>query len=98
MPLRTAVAKLCGLKHTPELHFRRNTVPAEQSRLEEVWQARSATHALLLLVACSAVFGRTQELERERNLEGQHEEQHDAESEEDDEAPPPAAQPRAVPL
>ena len=40
MPLRNAVAKLVGLKHTPELHFRRNVILQEQSQLEDVWQAR----------------------------------------------------------
>ena len=41
VPLRHAVAKLVGLKHTPELHFRRHTVSEEETRLAEVWQART---------------------------------------------------------
>jgi hypothetical protein len=34
-----------GLKHTPELHFRRNTLTLERRRMEEAWLVR-VCHAL----------------------------------------------------
>jgi hypothetical protein len=40
VPLRAAVAKLVGLKHTPELHFRRNALTEERRRMESAWQVR----------------------------------------------------------
>ena len=42
VPLRAVVARLVGLKHTPELHFRRNTLSDERRRMDDAWQARAA--------------------------------------------------------
>ena len=92
MPLRNAVAKLVGLKHTPELHFRRNVILQEQSQLEEVWQARSSSRPPFGHLLTSP----PQALELERRLEGEDEQDSDYESEEEE--PPPAEPPRSVPL
>ena len=37
VPLRSAMATLVGLKHTPALHFRRSVVTEEATRMEEAW-------------------------------------------------------------
>ena len=92
MPLRNAVAKLVGLKHTPELHFRRNVILQEQSQLEDVWQARASLAASLL--GCSPPP--PQAIKLERQLDGEDDEDSDYESEEEEE--PPAEPPRFVPL
>jgi hypothetical protein len=71
--LRAAVAKLVGLKHTPELHFRRNTLTLERRRMEEAWQVRVCAlaqacilYGCVLLLSVTRVTG-AQELERERD-------------------------------
>ena len=93
VPLRNAVAKLVGLKHTPELHFRRNVILQEHSRLEEVWEVRRFVRCSRTVVSCSPLA--SQALEAERQLEG-YDDDSDAESEEDE--PQPAPPPRSVPL
>jgi hypothetical protein len=88
VPLRHAVAKLVGLKHTPELHFRRHTVSEEETRLAEVWQAR--TQRSTLFACFFAHPSSPQELARERALDGDYS---DSEDEAEEDAPPPAAPP-----
>jgi len=45
VPLRAAVARLVALKHTPELHFRRNTPSLQQRRMEAAFAELEAERA-----------------------------------------------------
>jgi hypothetical protein len=71
VPLRTAVAKLVGLKHTPELHFRRNTVTLERRLMDEAWQVRRGKGARVLCMHMTCAHASPQALELERAEEAQ---------------------------